>query len=509
MIKDLYPVNKYPFEDLLLKNNYILNEETFKKYIHPIYCIHLSKKNEPCRRKKIKDEEYCYKHLKKDIKLINRCNYMKKNGKLCKKHVYNNKICHLHIFDFENKTYDIYNFLYNYDYNFYRTYSCKIYNKKIFINIIEYKEYIYSNDKNNSKIMAFRIKSADVFINEIFNKYESFLLSKYKIDIYTLLKMMYILYIFDKSGKNLPFSSNTDDDLYNIINENAFIKDDIFEIDDLCFDYYYDKDIYIDLIDIKYNMGLCLENGCQNKTEPDEDFCIQCFKNVKFETDDEEIYEMNINKLNNIIYTGYKKKKYEYNFIENMYFIQDLILIEDKIVSEKISYTYIKNIVTNYLDNSFLYEIINKNKYKIHTYEEYVIDILNFEKNLIDIKNDKKNRKQIKKFDEKYKKLIKLNEDTLKWIDENLKTNYYKYNVKRIIESKMSFLNNKIKNKEKDINLIRNAYSNIFKSLCDSWEFFSNTEEDNKHDFKICYNIQTWKMYAIHEDDDYKRFIKI
>lgn len=190
-------------------------------------------------------------------------------------------------------------------------------------------------------------------------------------------------------------------------------------------------------------------------------------------------------------------------------YIQDLLLIEDKIVSEKISYTCIKNIVTNYLDNSFLYEIINKNKYKIYTYEEYVIDILNFEKNLIDIKNDRKNIKQIKKFDEKYKKLIKLNEDTLKWIDENLKTNYYKNNVKRIIESKMLSLNNKIKTQEKDIKLIRNTYSNIFRNLCDSWEFFSNIEEDNKHDFKICYNIQTWKMYAIHEDDEYKRFIKI
>lgn len=170
---------------------------------------------------------------------------MKKNGKLCKKHVYDNKICHLHMFDFENKTYDIYNFLYNYDYNFYRTYSCKIYNKKIFINIIEYKEYIYSNDNNNSKIMAFRIKSVDVFINEIFNKYESFLLSRYKIDIYTLLKMMYILYIFDKSGKKLPFSSNIYNDL-NIIN-----------------------------------------------------------KNVNFETDEEENYGMNINELNTIIYTGF------------------------------------------------------------------------------------------------------------------------------------------------------------------------------------------------------------
>lgn len=79
MIKDLYPVNRYPFEDLLLKNNYSLeNNETWKYFIHNNYCIHISKKKELCRRKKVKGKDFCSKHCNKDEELINKCNYIKK-----------------------------------------------------------------------------------------------------------------------------------------------------------------------------------------------------------------------------------------------------------------------------------------------------------------------------------------------------------------------------------------------------------------------------------------------
>lgn len=45
MIKDLYPISKYPFEQFLIENNYSLEDNnTWKKFIHPNYCIHLEKK---------------------------------------------------------------------------------------------------------------------------------------------------------------------------------------------------------------------------------------------------------------------------------------------------------------------------------------------------------------------------------------------------------------------------------------------------------------------------------
>lgn len=108
---DLYPVLKQPFEELLLKNNYMLNEKTYKIYIHPKYCSHINKHNEPCRRKKVNDENYCINHIRKQVDLINRCNYIRKNGKRCSKPVIDNNICHLHLPIFEKKIFDLYIYL--------------------------------------------------------------------------------------------------------------------------------------------------------------------------------------------------------------------------------------------------------------------------------------------------------------------------------------------------------------------------------------------------------------
>lgn len=161
--------------------------------------------------------------------------------------------------------------------------------------------------------MRYNLIPTNDFINEIFDRYEDYLLKRYKINVLTLLNILYIIYIFDKNYKNLSFSSNLDmmnsnlniDESYNIIKISDFINEDIFNINiNYQFDdYYINKydyieidDIEIDDIEFKYNMGICLEDGCQNKSKPDEYFCIQYFHNQKYETDDYEIYEINLKK---------------------------------------------------------------------------------------------------------------------------------------------------------------------------------------------------------------------
>lgn len=108
MIKDLYPISKYPLEQLLIENKYPLDDiNTWNKFMHSNYCIHLEKRRknknmnediyEPCRRKKIQGKEYCSRHAPKDEILINKCNY---NG--CRKSTKLNKLCYIHTKQFNN-----------------------------------------------------------------------------------------------------------------------------------------------------------------------------------------------------------------------------------------------------------------------------------------------------------------------------------------------------------------------------------------------------------------------
>lgn len=113
MLKDLYPINKYPFEKLLLKNNYELNEETYMIFIHNKYCYHVSKKNEICKRRAIDGDSLCVLHSKKKILQKNKCNYILKNCSPCQKNVLTNQsiFCHLRQPFFQNATYQIYDYL--------------------------------------------------------------------------------------------------------------------------------------------------------------------------------------------------------------------------------------------------------------------------------------------------------------------------------------------------------------------------------------------------------------
>lgn len=213
-------------------------------------------------------------------------------------------------------------------------------------------------------------------------------------------------------------------------------------------------------------MGLCLDSNCQNKLENGEDYCNFHLKlELDRETDDEEIYKINLNK-------------------------------------------YYKEIVDKHFEFDFK-KIFKNINYKTYTYEDYISDIVNIENNIVKVKNERRNKKYIKKFNDKYNNLIKLNEETIEWANEALKTDYYKNSIIRIINENMDWLNSKIEKNGKDIEFIRKTYRFLFQELCDEWETLNPVDDDDKHDDKICCKTETWKMYAIHENDDWKKMLKI
>lgn len=210
MLKDLYPVNKLPFENLLLNNNYELNEETFKIFIHDKYCIHVSKKKELCRRKKIVGKDFCAKHLPSGISFSNKCIYSN-----CKKITKKKNICHIHekiykqicntpLPDKDDE--ELMFFGHN-------IYNCKIYKKEIKIII---KDYLYlSNYKCSFKdhvMIKYNNFSINNFISTIYYNFVNKLLKiiEGKIDIKTLIFIINLFHEINKNGKKVPVSLNFD-----------------------------------------------------------------------------------------------------------------------------------------------------------------------------------------------------------------------------------------------------------------------------------------------------------
>lgn len=119
-------------------------------------------------------------------------------------------------------------------------------------------------------------------------------------------------------------------------------------------------------------MGLCLDGDCKNKSKPGEDYCLQYFNSQKYETDGEEVYQINLKKysesyMNNILneFIKNKSKNIIYNIINKNNIIE------------------IKNIVNGYLHENIIYEIVNKNKnnynlsmikYNTLSYKDYILN---------------------------------------------------------------------------------------------------------------------------------------
>jgi hypothetical protein len=198
MIKDIYPVYKPAFEDLLLKNNYALSINTYKKFIHNDYCIHIDKNDNLCGRKKLKGKKYCCRHLRKEVIYI--CNF-----KGCRRRTQKYKMCYIH-----RKIPDTPLPLVNDEELIFfgnNIYNCKIFNKNVKIVI---KDYIYDGSHSNtSNICDIIIYKKDDFLNNILNSSKRKIIeiiNKYKINetfLYYLLSFLSEIHKNDKRMSDL------------------------------------------------------------------------------------------------------------------------------------------------------------------------------------------------------------------------------------------------------------------------------------------------------------------
>lgn len=275
------------------------------------------------------------------------------------------------------------------------------------------------------------------------------------------------------------------------------------------------------------------------------------------------MYNKFIKQINHFI----KKYKININFlyyllflikqINENYYPMDVILYKNKFVFNKNIYDYINNekikklyeyiykiYNTNYI-NIFKVLNVTDNNHKVNDdYYNYVKDMVKIEYNILnkyyhtclnifDIKVkdinivrrstpklicynilklksvERKEKKRLQKFNIKYNKLIKINKEIFMWADKTLKTTIYKDNVYNIINEHMNHLDEIIEIHGKDINFIRNTYRTIYSYLCDGWEFYPRYDNDEKHDFNIVYNSDTWRLYGSHEDEEFKKLFKI
>lgn len=216
MIKDIYPVSKIPFEELLLKNNYKLNEETFKIFINDKYCIHRIKSKKgnsdeyiPCRRKKKEGQDFCGRHAPINVSFINKCIYNNcrkttKKDKICFIHKkYLNKICNISLPIPDDEEIIFFG---------HKIYNCRINgNTKIIIKDYIFDGHFSDNKKNN--LIKYNYFSFNSFLYDIYNKYKTLILSiinKYNINITFLYNLLKIIYDeFNKMDKKVSVLSNS------------------------------------------------------------------------------------------------------------------------------------------------------------------------------------------------------------------------------------------------------------------------------------------------------------
>lgn len=482
MVLDYYPmdVNRtYEFIwDVAGYNDNISVQETIEDLLDDRFCRHIfpkgKNKGQMCMKhfRKTKDinnqNKYCYEHKYLHIKCnIKNCYKNRKKGE---------KVCFKH-FKIKTKieTLDEYH-----SYNDYNEYIYNYRNYKDYINKIKIRN-DFSWPKN-----YFDNKNIEIYKSNPMIKYEKFSLldflnciyDKYKIDIYNFTNkykisikvLYYLIYLIKEINKKQVIKDI-------ILYKNSHINIVFF------------KNIYLYIEKIKY------DNFCKYLYKIYNTNYINLFKTfLKSDNNNMILLRNNIN-----IFKKYKK--INGSRCANLEFKSDYDYVKDIV---KIEYNIL---------NSHYYTCINISTIKIKDVEinRPTIPKLICYTSLTLNSEERKQKKRLQKFNIKYNKLLKINEEVINFIDNKLKTLRYKKRIKEIIYENMYFLDKRIKNENKDINIIRDTYRQIYSELCNTWYGFypDDEEKDEYYDDKIVNDISTWKKYASHEDDNYKRFIKI
>lgn len=231
---------------------------------------------------------------------------------------------------------------------------------------------------------------------------------------------------------------------------------------------------------IKDNMEICIEYNCFNFKKAGDEYCIQCCYEQQTENEFESFNE----------------------FIEGI--IKDHI--HENIIYDIIDKNNKKISIDNIFNNTKRY-ICKLNNIKILTLDDISNRLISY-KPIKKSPEQRKRQKEINKFNDKYNKLLIINKKYIKWADDNLITDFYKNDIINIINKHMYFFNEKINKNGKFMEDLRNTYRYIYDELYNNWEMKQPYDEDDKKDEKIVLK-QQWLDYAIYEDEDYKKMLKI
>lgn len=251
---------------------------------------------------------------------------------------------------------------------------------------------------------------------------------------------------------------------------------------------------------------ICNNIKKKNKIKNDNQF-------KKLDTKASDFFKIDKNKLLSYLNNLYLLINNNKSFDEIKSFMLNIINIIEMYESKKKINNYISNIINKQLNPSIIYNILDEHKkkriksnlnniiikdiYEINGYFPKLICYIS--KN----PEERKNKKKLQKFNIKYNKLLQLNNKTIDLYKSNV---YFKY-INNIIDSNMKILEKKINKKGKDIQFIRNTYNCIYNELVQlEWEVDNKL---NKKDYEIINNIESWRDYAIHEDEEYKKLLKI
>ena len=179
-----------------------------------------------------------------------------------------------------------------------------------------------------------------------------------------------------------------------------------------------------------------------------------------------------------------------------------LELVDDYIPKYKV---YIEEVIDEYYE-----QIYNKNIDKVFSFKNCKYNIKKIEikdsynnngyKHLklikYNISEKKKNKKNNKKYNKSLDRLYKTNMETLKWIEDNIKTNKYKYRVIALINACMDeFHSYSLYDSENKMEHLRNVYRYIYIELTENIEPCTPNTKLEKKEYKLLLN-KKWREYS-------------